>query len=220
MVDLAVPFNIFNMRIIAISDTHGLHDQLTLPPGDVLVHAGDISMKGTEQEVISFVTWFGQQDFKHKIFIAGNHDFYFEKMPEDAIKKIIPPGIIYLNDTGIEINGTRFWGSPITPWFFNWAFNRHRGEAIKKHWDMAPVDTDILITHGPVYKIVDKTTSGHYAGCEDLLQKVKAIKPKVHICGHIHEAYGSIEKDGTFFINASLLDEKYRWRNEPVIVDI
>jgi predicted phosphodiesterase len=220
MVDLKLPFNKYNMRIIAISDTHGLHHQLILPPGDMLIHAGDISMKGTELEIIPFMKWFGRQDFKHKILIAGNHDFYFEKTPVEEIKKLIPPGVIYLNDAAVAIDGTRFWGSPITPWFFNWAFNRHRGEDIRKHWDLVPNDTDVLITHGPVYTILDKTISGKYAGCEDLLQKVKAIKPKVHICGHIHEAYGRMEKDNTLYINASVLDEKYQMRNEPVIVDI
>ncbi|HOZ79011.1 MAG TPA: metallophosphatase domain-containing protein [Ferruginibacter sp.] len=208
------------MRITAISDTHGLHDKLMLPPGDVLIHAGDISMKGTEPEILPFMKWFGQQNFNHKIFIAGNHDFYFEKMPEEEINKIIAADVIYLNDSGTEIDGITFWGSPITPWFFNWAFNRHRGEAIKRHWDLIPDNTDVLITHGPVYKILDKTTNGTYTGCEDLLLKVQEIKSKVHICGHIHEAYGSIEKDGTLFINASVLDEKYRLKNEPVIFDI
>lgn len=208
------------MKIIAIADTHGLHDALTLPAGDVLIHAGDISMKGTEQEITPFIKWFSQQDFKHKIFIAGNHDFYFEKKPNDEIKKLIPADITYLNDAGVEIDGIRFWGSPITPWFFNWAFNRHRGEAIKKHWDLVPNDTDVLITHGPVHTILDKTTSGNYAGCEELLQKLKEIKPRVHVCGHIHEAYGHFEKNGTLFINASVLDEKYQLKNEPVGFDI
>lgn len=152
------------MRIIAIADTHGRHSDLIIPPGDVLIHAGDMSMKGTEQEMINFIQWFSQQDFKHKIFIAGNHDFYFEKTPVEEINKLIPPAVIYLNDAAVEIDGTRFWGSPITPWFFNWAFNRHRGEDIRKHWDLVPNDTDILITHGPVYTILDKTTSGKHAG--------------------------------------------------------
>ena len=208
------------MKIIAISDTHGLHSQLKLPPGDTLIHAGDISMKGTERETVGFMNWFSQQDFKYKILIAGNHDFYFERMPFEEINKMIPAGIIYLNDSGIEIDGITFWGSPITPWFFNWAFNRHRGEAIKKHWDLIPHNIDVLITHGPAHTILDKTTKGACAGCEDLLQKVQEIKPKVYICGHIHEAYGKTEKYGTVFINASILNEKYELRNHAASIDI
>lgn len=208
------------MRVTAISDTHGLHNKVNLLPGDILIHAGDISMKGAADEITSFMEWFSGQDFKHKIFIAGNHDFYFERMPAEAIKKMIPAGVIYLNDSGVEIDGIRFWGSPVTPWFFNWAFNRHRGKTIKRHWDLIPDSTDILITHGPVYGILDKTTTGAYTGCNDLLQKVKEVTPRVHICGHIHEAYGKTEKDGTVFINASMLDERYQLKNEPVTFEV
>ncbi len=208
------------MKFVAIADTHGQHNNLALPPADVLIHAGDISMKGTEAEVISFLNWFSQQDFKYKILIAGNHDFYFERMPAETVRNIIPPNIIYLNDSGVEINGLKLWGSPVSPWFFNWAFNRHRGEAIKKHWDLIPVDTDIVITHGPVFKILDKTTSGNHVGCEDLLARIIELQPAVHISGHIHEAYGETSLGNTKFINASILNERYKLVNKPVVFDL
>ncbi len=208
------------MKFVAISDTHGKHTKLILPSGDVLIHAGDISGRGNEVEAIDFLNWFSKQNFEHKILIAGNHDFYFEREPTEQIKKILPENIIYLNDSGTTINKIKIWGSPITPWFYNWAFNRHRGDEIKKHWDLIPVDTDILITHGPVHGILDNTKSGQRAGCEDLLNRIKAIKPKVHICGHIHEAYGIIEKAGVAFINASVLNEKYELVNEPIIFEL
>jgi Icc-related predicted phosphoesterase len=208
------------LKFTAISDTHGKHQQLSLPPGDVLIHAGDISGRGNEVEVIDFLNWFTTQNFEHKILIAGNHDFYFEREPADQIKKILPKNIIYLNDSGATINNIKIWGSPITPWFYNWAFNRHRGNEIKKHWDLIPGDTEILITHGPVYGILDNTNSGHSAGCEDLLNRVNAIKPKLHICGHIHEAYGVIKKSGATFINASVLNERYELVNEPIIFEL
>jgi Icc-related predicted phosphoesterase len=132
----------------------------------------------------------------------------------------MPPGIIYLNDNGITINGINIWGSPISPWFFNWAFNRHRGEAIKKHWDLIPAGTDILITHGPVFGILDKTNTLKHVGCEDLLKKINEIKPKVHVCGHIHEAYGMEEKSATKFINASVLNDKYELVNKPIAFEL
>jgi hypothetical protein len=59
------------------------------------------------------------------------------------------PTVIYLNDSGVEIDGLKFWGSPVQPYFHNWAFNRI-GDDICKHWELIPLDTDILITHGPV----------------------------------------------------------------------
>lgn len=207
------------MKFIAISDTHGRHQDLVLPKGDVIIHAGDVSKIGEQKEIADFLQWFSNQDFAYKIFIAGNHDFYFERIPPEIIKNSIPPGIIYLNDSGITIEGIHIWGSPVTPWFYNWAFNRQRGAAIQKHWDLIPNEVDILITHGPVYQILDKTLSRQHVGCIDLLQKVMEIKPKYHIFGHIHEAYGVLHQEGIQFINASVLDVNYRLVNQPVEFD-
>ena len=204
------------MKIVAISDTHGKHQHLDLPKGDMIIHAGDVSVQGLKEQVVDFLDWFGKLDFQYKIFIAGNHDFYFEKETAEEIEQIIPLDVIYLNDSGITIEGIKIWGSPVQPWFFDWAFNRQRGDEIAEHWKLIPVDTDILVTHGPAYGVLDKTVRGEAVGCEALFNFIKKIKPKVHISGHIHEAYGGVEKFGTYFINASVLDVKYRMANLPV----
>ncbi|MCU0434118.1 MAG: metallophosphatase domain-containing protein [Bacteroidia bacterium] len=208
------------MKFLAISDTHGQHDKLQLPPADAIIHAGDISSRGRESEVADFLRWFSKLDYKYRIFIAGNHDFFFEKNPAEKVKQFIPDNVIYLNDSGITIEGIHIWGSPISPWFYDWAFNRHRGSDIDKHWQLIPADTDILVTHGPVYGLLDKVTRGEEVGCKDLLRKVQEIKPAVHLCGHIHEAYGQINAGDTLFINASVLDEDYRMKNAPVIFEL
>ena len=204
------------MRIVAISDTHNRHQSLVLPEGDMLIHAGDVSSQGKQSQVEDFLKWFSKQDFKYKIFIAGNHDFFFERMPEDYIKSLIPKNVIYLNDSGVEIEGIKIWGSPVQPWFYDWAFNRQRGSDILKHWDLIPRDTDILITHGPAKGILDKTIHNVETGCEDLLNTIREIRPKYFIFGHIHEAYGMVEKNATTFINASVLDVHYQLANEAV----
>lgn len=208
------------MKFTVISDTHGKHENLFLPEADVLIHAGDVSQRGKESEVTDFLNWFKKQDHEFKIFIAGNHDFFFEREDKAYIRKLIPKNVIYLNDKSVLINGIKIWGSPITPWFYDWAFNRNRGTDISKHWNLIPANTDVLITHGPVYGILDQTTHGEHVGCEDLLKKIKEINPKVHICGHIHEAYGSIEKSGTTFINASVLNERYVLKNSPLTFEL
>ena len=208
------------MKFVAISDTHGQHWDLKLPDGDVIIHAGDISKRGEEREVIDFLQWYQGLNFKYKIFIAGNHDFLFEQAAEEYIKKIIPDNVVYLNDSGIKIGHVKIWGSPITPWFFNWAFNRHRGDAIARHWDLMPPDTNLLITHGPVFGKLDKIIDGKTVGCEDLLEKVIQIKPKVHVCGHIHEGYGQVSDSTTNFINASVLDVNYKLKNAPIVFNI
>ena len=159
------------------------------------------------------------RDFGYKILIAGNHDFYFEREADEQIEKIIPNGIIYLKDTGTTIEGLRIWGSPITPWYFNWAFNRHRGESIQRHWDLIPNQVDILITHGPVFRTFDTNKKREHVGCKDLFLKVQQVRPKVHICGHIHESYGMIDKTGIKFINACILNDKYEMVNSPMLED-
>jgi Icc-related predicted phosphoesterase len=207
------------MRFVAISDTHGKH-QFDLPPGDVILHAGDVSSRGLKAEVEGFLDWFSSLDFAYKIFIAGNHDFFFENASQSEIQALIPDNLIYLNDSGVEIDGIKIWGSPIQPWFYDWAFNRQRGPAIQKHWDLIPEDSDIVITHGPVFGIHDRTASGQLVGCEDLLPVIQRIAPKVHLCGHIHEAYGTKQVGETLYINASILDLRYTIAHDPVVFDV
>lgn len=208
------------MQIVAISDTHGKHRDLKTPDGDILIHAGDVTRGGTKEQTIEFLEWFAEQKHPYKIFIAGNHDFFFEKTDPDEISSIIPDGIVYLNDSSVEINGFKFWGSPITPWFNNWAFNRNRGAEIKTYWDLIPYDTDVLITHGPPFGILDKTVYGKRTGCEELLLRVYQVKPQYHIFGHIHEDYGSFTKGETTFINGSVLDDWYELKNQPKILNL
>ena len=208
------------MKFVAISDTHCRHKSVQLPRGDVLLHAGDISYKGQWSEVLDFLNWFKNVPFRYKIFIAGNHDFYFEREKKAAIEQAIPEGVQYLNDSGITLDGIQIWGSPVTPWFYDWAFNRQRGATIAKHWALIPTHTDILLTHGPAFGILDTVLNGNHAGDKDLLKAIETIKPKVHVCGHIHEAYGRIKRSSTTFINASVVNEKYELVNSPFVFDL
>ena len=209
------------MKIIAISDTHGQHHALKqLPAGDMLIHAGDISRNGKENQVLDFLYWFAKQDYQYKIFIAGNHDFFFEREDASYIQQLIPEDILYLNDSGIEIEGLNIWGSPVQPWFYDWAFNRARGADIQQHWDLIPAQTDLLITHGPPMGILDATVRREHVGCAELMQTVEKIKPQAHVFGHIHEAYGRQQVNETTFINASVLNLHYQLTNAPVVFEL
>lgn len=203
------------MKITTISDTHGLHHQIHLPGGDILIHAGDVCNRGNAAEALDFMNWFSNQNYTFKIFIAGNHDFYFEYEQNTTIKSLLPENVFYLNDSGIAIEGISFWGSPITPEFHNLAFNRKRGVAIAKHWDLIPHNTNVLITHGPPYGILDRTFQNLNAGCINLLTKIEETNPQYHIFGHIHEGFGLSKKDQTTFINAASIDFNYKIRKTP-----
>lgn len=197
-----------------ISDTHSQHGFLTnLPEADMIVHSGDVSKRGTKQQVQDFLAWYSSLPYRYKIFIAGNHDFLFEQDPE-LVKSLIPDNLIYLENSGIEIEGIKFYGSPISPWFYNWAFNRHRGEEIRKYWDMIPADTNFLITHGPAHNLLD-LVNNHYnvtnnVGCSDLKNTLfKLPELRVFQFGHIHEARGYEQLNNIHAFNASCLNEDY-----------
>lgn len=207
------------MKLVLISDTHGQHRELNLPKGDVLVHAGDITFRGEHEITADFNAWLGELPFAHKVVIAGNHDFNFELLPEQG--KEFLSNAIYLNDSGCEIDGVKFWGSPIQPWFMNWAFNRQRGEEIKKHWDLIPDGTDVLITHGPPSGLLDQPFGKQPSvGCWDLFEAIERVKPQLHVFGHIHGGYGERQFQGVQYVNASVVDEAYKLKNAPIIYEM
>jgi predicted phosphohydrolase len=207
------------MRIVCLSDSHGQHRSVPVPPGDLVIHAGDLSKRGEKGELADFLDWFGGLPHRHKVFVGGNHDFLLEDAPA-AFAQMVPANCVYLNDSGVQIESLSVWGSPITPFFFDWAFNRHRGADIRKHWDLIPPGVDVLVTHGPPYGILDRTARGQRVGCEELMPVVERLQPRLHLFGHIHEAYGRVEVNGTRFVNASVLDLHYRRVNAPVVVEM
>lgn len=214
------------MKLVIISDTHNKHDQLTLPDGDVLIHCGDATGRGSIAETGKFFQWLEKLPYKHKIFIAGNHDFFFENKSEinEAIKQaflVVNGGSIhYLEDSGVTIDGINFWGSPWQPTFHDWAFNLDSESALAQKFDLIPKDTQVLITHGPPYGILDQCPDGRRVGSQALYQSVMEVKPEVHCFGHIHHSAGMYLFNGTTFVNAASLNEQYLVANEPVVIEI
>lgn len=215
------------MKIVAISDTHGFHRNLYLPEADTLIHAGDSLRFGKLEEFADFMDWFGQQDYKHRIFIAGNHDQVLEDRFEDA-EKFIPSGVTYLRDSSVQLDGLTFYGAPWTPRFFSWAFMKSRGESIRERWQRIPEKVDVLITHGPPYGQGDlapafKTPFKRNVGCLELLLRVKRVNPTVHIFGHIHGGYGVTQSDevpATTFVNAAICTENYAPEHKPIVFEV
>ena len=216
------------VKVVFISDTHNHKiDPKDMPEGDLLIHSGDCSGRGSVADISKFNAWLGSIKSKYKkiIFVPGNHDFLFQHQPTLAIE--IMTNCEVLINKGCEFQGLKIWGSPITPTFGYWAFMRDRGSEIAEVWETIPKDTDILITHGPPFGILDgiPTIRGGYnfvehVGCRALLEKVKEIKPKIHCFGHIHEAHGTTKKHGITFINASIMDGDYSPENSPFIMGV
>jgi Icc-related predicted phosphoesterase len=225
------------LRLVIISDTHGTHSQQdfpALPDGDVLIHAGDWTTNGSKQQIEDFLIWLKRQPHKHKVFIAGNHDRAFEQsLPFKNMmltRHCLLHGMHYLEDSEVVIEGVKFYGSPWQPEFHPeyWVFNMPRGgEALRRKWQQIPDDTNVLITHSPLKGVLDRCVNQHpvypqEAGCELLIERVREIKPALHVCGHIHEAYGMnpYKVAPTTSLNASTCDLSYRPVNEPVIFDL
>jgi Icc-related predicted phosphoesterase len=202
--------------IVAISDTHNHHHKVQLPKGDILIHAGDYSNIGTRADTIDFLDWFAAQPHAAKIFIAGNHDFYAERHP-DEFRALIPTGVTYLHNEMTTVKGIKIWGSPYTPYYGGLAFNKKRGKDSKAIWDLIPDDIDILVTHGPPYGVLDQTYVHLHVGCEELKTKVDLIKPRYHIFGHIHEQSGVEKKEDTTYMNATQVNLFYQLTRKPLV---
>lgn len=228
------------MRIACISDTHCQLKAVTVPKCDVLVHAGDLTYRGTVGEVQAELDVLRAKSRAVIVLVAGNHDWLaqrqhalFKQMCEDR-------NIVYLEDSGVELFGLKFWGSPWQPEFNDWAFNLSRDDgSLAERWSHIPDDTDVLITHSPPMKTGDLTAGydgepPRHAGCYEMRQRIgKLEKLKLHVFGHIHHAYGRYEPDPPDFVpsnnqpvrrniavNASVCNEHYDPVNAPIVVEV
>jgi Icc-related predicted phosphoesterase len=209
------------MRIVCLSDTHLSHEtvKIKVPDGDLLTHAGDGTLEGSVREIQDFIRWLKGLHHRHKILIAGNHDRLFEADPGLA-RSLLPRSITYLQDSAVEIEGLKIFGSPWQPEFQNWAFNLPRGPRLREKWRQIPEGLDILVTHGPPMGVLDQTPHGEHVGCADLREAVERVKPKVHVFGHIHHGHGMERIGTTTFVNASVWDESFEPNNPPLVVDL
>lgn len=205
------------MKIVAISDTHHQHYYMRLPKGDVLVHAGDFSFRGERIELMLVREWIKRQSKKYKyiVCVAGNHDI---GMNPHSMKEL-PSNVYYLQDSGAVIDGIKFYGSPYTVRFGDWGYGEPE-DKLARRWACIAKDVQILITHGPPHNILDANKHGENCGSKTLYERVKQLKYlKHHIFGHIHENYGQEQVDDVLFSNVSILDEYYKIKNKPTIIN-
>jgi predicted phosphohydrolase len=197
------------MRIIHLSDTHSKHHLLkNFPKADVIIHSGDVSFAGSEDEIMDFMEWFGALPYKYKIFIAGNHDDCLFGANIDGL----PENCFYLCNSGVTIENVKFYGVPM---FMEDAMSGKYDKNIQK----IPTDTNVLITHQPPYCILDSSANINY-GDRNLLQIALKIQPEYHLFGHIHDAYGIEKNDNTLFSNTAILNEHYEISNKPILLEI
>src|SRR5688500_2475730 len=221
-------------RIACISDLHGrLPD---IPACDVLVIAGDVcphapgAFVGSREDVLHqskwlagpFHEWLERVPARHVVACWGNHDFIGQKSPD-----LVPKSLRWtmLTDAAATIDGLRFYGTPWQLWFYDWAFNAPNGKAageafLARKWAAIPVDTDVLLVHGAPEGCGDLTADDNTTGSSTLRDRIRQVKPKLVVTGHIHEAYGRYDLAGVPVINASVLDRNYALVNPPIVVEI
>lgn len=219
------------MKICLMSDSHGKHNEVKVPKDiDLIIHAGDVSMRGGIKEIKSFLYWFDSLKCRTntKIFCAGNHDWLFQKNPTLARSLVDETeSVVYLENELVEVEGLKIWGSPYQIWFYDWAFNFSKDQQKAKQqaeemWSRVPL-VDILVTHSPMKGVGDKTEEGNNIGCPVLYEKVmKVVRPKLHVFGHNHEGAGIYELDNGIIksVNASVLNRQYQYTNDPIIVEL
>lgn len=204
------------MKIIHLSDSHNKHNNLVLEDGDIVIHSGDATNMGTIPEVVDFLNWFGKLNYTHKLFVAGNHDWLFEKNPSLAKQLCKEHNVIWLNSEEIIINNIKFYGESSQPDFCSWAFNKPSHELLHSYANI-PDDVNVLITHCPPKGIRDFLYNGSTVGSSELNIHLPRLKElKAHLFGHIHAAYGVSLIDGVQYSNAALCNEQYWSVNKPI----
>jgi len=189
------------IRFVVISDTHWKHHVMTIPEGDVLVHCGDIFLKGgSESQFNTFLDYFSKLPHRTKIFVGGNHDHALEVLGKDRIKELCEPfDIIYLENDFLEVEGFRIFG---TPFSFqsrsdNSAFQQPRADSVYEAAS-SDGDIDILISH----------------------QKLPQIPCQMNFFGHVHARRGVQKRNGRIYVNAAICDGRFRPLNTPILVDV
>mmetsp|Transcript_17356 Transcript_17356/g.21359 ORF Transcript_17356/g.21359 Transcript_17356/m.21359 type:complete len:228 (+) Transcript_17356:162-845(+) len=204
------------LRVVVISDTHNMHEEFdNIPLGDVLIHCGDFTDKGTQAELESFNQWIGQQPHEHKLVVPGNHDIGPFKFLSLKNAPDVLSNCTFLDNDFVEIRGVKFYGS---------GWNRKRGASRK-----IPPDTHVLITHSPPGEILsgEIDTKMRHFGCDFLKAEVlQAARTglKLHLFGHVHESHGMETQQGVVFVNASSvasgLGQEPHIERQPFIIDI
>lgn len=209
------------MKICAMSDLHGR--EIAIPKCDVLAIAGDISKIGE-------VRWFNEvfipylKSYKTKydicFLVFGNHDDNLQFFRKDLN---VPEYVKILNDTGFNYKGHIFYGSPwsLRSTMIKHSLNTLSKKSLKKIFQNINPHTDVLITHTPPYGIGDTIKGDSYhLGSESLLERIREVKPKIHIFGHIHTGQKWTRENGTDYFNVSVLDDRYELAYKPTIITV
>ena len=219
------------MRIVLTSDTHKPFDEDMIPDGDVFIHCGDLMYSGLPDEWPGVLASLAALPHKVKLLVPGNHDFHIQNYQGVATAELRRAGVglLGLNNPIINVNDINILGIPFVTGLPGWAFNREEDWLFEYLTQFNDKDIDIVISHAPVYNILDAVNpealrwrdQAHVGGwATNRWYNQKTRKPKVWACGHIHESYGRHLTDETAFYNVAMCDRSYEQVNKPFVVDL
>lgn len=227
------------MRIVALSDQHGYLPDI--PLCDLLIIAGDIcpdrfgpatAMHAPERQQAWFDRtarpWLRAAPATHQVLTWGNHDWCgqacsFRNSPAEASAR----NLQILVDEGTAVPGKdrsiSIWATPWSNQFMRWAFMKPP-EELGRIYAAIPAGTDILVSHQPPYGYGDQCANYNtgrieHFGSRELLAAIERVRPKLVICGHMHEGFGRYEHEAIPIYNVSVVDDQYRLVHEPTVVD-
>jgi calcineurin-like phosphoesterase family protein len=206
------------IRVVCISDTHTLIPN-HVPPGDILIHAGDLTNSGSVASLQSQINWLCSLPHKEIIVISGNHDIYLDPRTRTSLTDNERAGTLdwkrihYLQHRRLSLTiepdqapgsrtplldthrrrRIRIYGAPQLPSFYAGATDGVHAFMYPRGQDAwsetIPEDTDILVTHTPPKWHADIPLP-RGLGCEHLLREVRRVKPALHVFGHVHWGAG------------------------------
>jgi Icc-related predicted phosphoesterase len=228
------------LRLLATSDTHfdfdaeTLNNKMATKTGndhwfpediDVFIHAGDLMYHGTEREWYGRVESLASVKAKLKLFVPGNHDLFIQHYTGPANQDL--RGIANVRMLGTHPdhftytlpNKMRVLGLPFVTDLPGWAYNSpdeildYMAEQLAKQHKGK---IDMIVSHSPPFGILD----GSHFGVKAWNYLQNTLKPEYWICGHVHENYGVLAKNGTTFYNVAMLDRDYQYKNPPVLLEL
>jgi len=191
------------LKVAYLSDTHDKHNDVEIPECDMIIHGGDFTNFGRLTEVSSFIYWYENLNIKHKVLVCGNHEVMISKQFHVLQQMCQSKNIRLLDNSAVEIEGLKIWGSPYSVLFGDWVF-MDTDDKLAAIWKQIPGDADLVITHTPAFGVLVYSLMGHNnCGSASLLTELERIKPLLHMCGHIHESRGLQVISGTPTISAN-----------------
>jgi hypothetical protein len=206
------------IRVVCISDTH-THVPDEVPPGDILIHAGDMTNEGSVEEIQAQINWLSSLPHKEIIVISGNHDTYLDPRTRPSLSAAQREGSLdwgrvhYLQHKLLTLTITpqdlpttgsrtpllrdaerqrrlRIYGAPQIPACGPMSVHAFQYARGSDAWsETVPEDVDILVTHTPPKYHLDLAMP-QGLGCEHLLKEVNRVKPVLHVFGHVHWGAG------------------------------